>query len=117
MALRSAPLLFLATLVLASPAKAETVYELVALCNAEKLGLCYSRIDVHLTRLNTGPMRRICLPTSFGAMLSNTIPVSMLERVRLGLSAARFGQAEVAADDVIVSIVNGVYPCTVTTKR
>lgn len=104
-------------LLLASSAKAETVYTFAVLCNAEKLSHCFSRIETRLARLNGSPNRRICLPMSFGGLMSDAIPVSLLEHVRIRLSAARFGNAASAADDVIVRIVNRVYACDVASRR
>lgn len=117
MTIRTAFLIAAGTLLFAPPARAETVYEFATLCNGEKLGHCFSRIETRLTQLNGGAERRICLPVSFGAMISDAIPVSLLEHVRIRLSAARFGDASSAADDVIVRIVNGVYPCNVANRR
>ena len=104
-------------LLLARSVEAETVYRFVALCNQESLGHCFSRIDARLADLSTGNGRRICLPPSFGAMLSRTTPVSLLEQVRVRLSAARFGDASSEVDDVIVRIVNDIYPCDPTLAR
>jgi hypothetical protein len=100
-----------ALLLLAPAARAETVYQFAALCNAEQLGHCFNRIETRLVDLDKGTHRRICLPASFGAMLSNVIPVSLLERVRLRVSAARFGEADADVDDVIVRAINEIYPC------
>ena len=93
MTMRTAILIATGVLLLARPAQAEAVYDFVAQCRGEKLGHCFNRIGTHLTGLNASPNRRICLPVSFGGMLSNgVIPVSLLEHVRLKLSAARFGE-------------------------
>ena len=118
MATRTAILVATGALLLARPAQAEPVYEFVAHCRAEKLGHCFHRIGARLTGLDTGPNRRICLPTSFGGMLSaDVIPVSLLDHVRLNLSAARFGNSGTEVDDVIVRIVNRIYPCNLAAKR
>jgi hypothetical protein len=118
MAIRTAILIATGALVLARPAQAEPVYEFVAHCRAEKLGHCFHRIGTRLTGLNTGPNRRICLPLSFGSMLSSgVIPVSLLDHVRLKLSAARFGDSGTEVDDVIVRIVNGIYRCNLAAKH
>jgi hypothetical protein len=42
---------------------------------------------------------------------SSSVPVSVLEHVRLGLSAARFGHSGSEVDDVIVKIMGGIYRC------
>ena len=103
-------------LLLAQPAQGETVYDFVALCRAEQLGHCFNRIDARLEALNTGSNRRICLPRSFAA-ITGVIPVSLLEHVRLKLSAARFGNAGSEVDDVMVRIINDVYACRPTTAE
>ena len=103
---------------LARPAHADDVYEFVKLCHDEKLGQCFHRIGTRLSALNTGPNRRICLPRTFGGTMveSGVIPVSLLEHVRLKLSAARFGDAGSDVDAVIARIVNGIYPCDLAAK-
>jgi hypothetical protein len=104
---------------LARPAHAEAVYEFVKHCRDEKLGHCFNRIATRLSDLDTGANRRICLPRSFGGTMveSGVIPVSLLEHVRLKLSAARFGDAGSDVDAVIARIVNGIYPCDLAAKR
>ena len=112
MSIRTAILIATGALLLAPPAQAEPVYDFVERCRAEKLGYCFDRIGTRLTGLNTGPNRRICLPLSYGGMvLGSVIPVSLLDHVRLKLSAARFGDSGTEVDDVIVRIVNGIYRC------
>ncbi len=110
-------LIAMGALLLAPSARAETVYQFAALCSAEQLGHCFNRIETRLVDLDKGTHRRICLPASFGAMLSNVIPVSLLERVRVRISAARFGDAEADVDDVIVRIVDEIYPCDPSTTQ
>ena len=118
MTMRTAILIATGVLWLARPAQAEAVYDFVAQCRGEMLGHCFNRIGTRLTGLNTSPNRRICLPVSFGGMLANgVIPVSLLEHVRLKLSAARFGDSGTDVDIVIARIVNGIYPCDVAVKR
>jgi hypothetical protein len=109
----------LCVVLLALPARADDVYEFVKQCRDEKLGDCFDRIGTRLSDLNAGPNWRICLPRRFGGTLieSGVIPVSLLEHVRLKLSAARFGDAGSDADDVIVRIVNGIYPCDLAVRR
>jgi hypothetical protein len=101
----------------ARPAAAETVYEFVSLCRGEKLGYCFDRIATRLNSLNSPPNRRICLPTGFGGMVTGVLPVSLLDIVRLKLSAAQFGDSGSDADQVLVRIVNGIYPCDLAAKR
>jgi hypothetical protein len=113
---RTAVLIAAGALLLGRPAQAETVYEFVARCHAEKLGNCFNRISTRLDGLNSGAKRRICLPVRFAA-ISGVIRVSLLDHVRLKLSAARFGNAGSEADDVIVRIVNEIYPCAHTTAQ
>ena len=103
---------------LAHPAHAEAVYEFVKQCRDEKPGHCFNRIATRLSDLNTGANRRICLPRTFGGTMveSGVIPVSLLEHVRLQLSAARCGDAGSDVDGVIARIVNGIYPCDLAAK-
>jgi hypothetical protein len=104
---------------LVRPAHAEAVYEFVKHCHDEKLGHCFNRIATRLSDLNAGGNRRICLPRTFGGTMveSGVIPVSLLEHVRLKLSAARFGDAGSDVDAVIARIVNAIYPCDLAAKR
>lgn len=94
-------------------ARAEPVYEFVKHCKEETLGHCFFRIQERLTYLNSGAVNRVCLPRTFGSTLVHTasVPVSVLDHVRLGLSAARFGSAGDEVDDVIVRIVGAIYRC------
>lgn len=96
-----------------TPVRAEAVYEFVKHCREERLGDCFSLINARLNRLNEGRERRICLPRAFGGIVldGGVIPVSVLEHVRVKLSAARFGRAGAETDDVMVGIVNAIYPC------
>lgn len=107
-------ILMLLGVVLSRPARAETVYEFVSACRQQQLAVCFDRIDRRLMRLNSGTQRRICLPRAFGAVLTESVgvPVSVLEHVRLALSAAQFGDAGTEVDDVMVRIVGGLYPCS-----
>jgi hypothetical protein len=109
----------LCAVLLARPAHADDVYEFVKQCRDEKLSQCFYRIGTRLSALNAGANRRICLPRTFGGTMveSGVIPVSLLEHVRLKLSAARFGDAGSNADDVIARIVNALYPCDLAAKR
>jgi len=97
----------------AMPARAEALYEFVNHCRDEQLGRCYDRIGDRLNSLNVRADRRICLPVSFGGITlqAGVIPVSLLEHVRIKLSAACFGEAGANVDDVMAEIINGIYPC------
>jgi len=94
-------------------ANAESVYEFVSECRHDRLADCFYRIAQRIKQLNASGARRICLPESFGGGMfdSGVLPVSLLEEVRVHLSAAQFGRAEVNVDDVMSGIVNGIYPC------
>jgi hypothetical protein len=106
-------LVVLSALICPRAARAEAVYEFVTRCRQERLADCFALIGDRLARLDTGARPRICLPRAFGGMMldGGVVPVSLLEHVRVKLSAARFGQAGAETDDVIASIVNGIYPC------
>lgn len=109
------PILPALTILLATvPVRAETVYEFTLACREDELAKCFDKIEERMIALKAaGPGRRICLPRAFGATMfeSLEVPVSVLEHVRLGLSAARFGQTRADVDDVIRQIVSGIYPC------
>lgn len=94
-------------------ARAEPVYDFVSNCREEQLADCFHQIEQRLNRLNSGSNRRVCLPRAFGATMFESvgIPVSVLEHVRLALSAARFGKSQHDVDTVISEIVAGIYPC------
>lgn len=94
-------------------ARAETVYEFVAHCRGEKLGDCFNRIEERIDRIRTADRSpAFCLPRAWGAVWGETssYPVSVLEYVRLGLSAARFGSSGRPADDVMGEVLGRIYP-------
>jgi len=99
---------------LTAPAvRAEPVYDFIANCRHQGLGSCFALINERLNMLNSGAQPRICLPQAFGGLMlgDGVVPVSLLEHVRVKLSAARFGHAGDDADATIASIINGIYPC------
>lgn len=110
--LRAALVLLLSVLLSPAPAQAEPVYDFVTHCRQARMADCFQSIADRLNELKG--RRRICLPRGFGGALSETgvIPVSLLEHVRVQLSAARFGDAETNVDDVMARIVNTIYPCS-----
>lgn len=92
----------------------ETVYEFVAHCGPDELSPCFNRIEERLIELmQKEGGRAFCLPGGFaaGMLKDEGVPVSILEYIRVGLSAARFGRAERPVDEVITDIVSTVYPC------
>jgi len=99
---------------MAGPAHAETVYEFVSFCKAETLARCFNLIGNRLDRLRAVEQgRAFCLPRVWGATMvtSESYPVSVLEHVRLALSAARFGKAERPVEEQMKTIIAEVYPC------
>jgi hypothetical protein len=95
-------------------ASAETVYEFVSYCRSESLAHCFNLIEKRIDRLRvTEQGRAFCLPRVWGAtsVTSESYPVSVLEHVRLALSAARFGKAERPVEEQMKSIIAEVYPC------
>lgn len=102
------------SLSIAGPARAETVYQFVLECKSETLARCFTIIGLRLDRLRAMEQgRAFCLPNVWGAtmVMSDSIPVSILEHVRLALSAARFGNAERPVDEQMKAIVAEIYPC------
>lgn len=113
-AMRRAILLTFFLLSSAAQVRAETVYEFVAQCREEKLGDCFNEIESHLDRIRLVEQgRAFCLPRVWGPAMadSSSYPVSVLEYVRLGLSAARFGSSARPADDVMGEVLGRIYPC------
>ncbi len=107
---------FVATFVLlgARSSSAETVYEFARSCKQEELATCFALIESHLDRLKAAEQgRSFCMPSFWGGplILSVGYPVSVLEHVRLAVSAARFGSAGRDVDDAMRDIVAGIYPC------
>jgi hypothetical protein len=97
-----------------APAQAATVYDFVIGCREERQMECLKAIEERIVRLReTENERSFCLPRAFGATMFQSlhIPISLLDYVRLGLSAARFGKAKREVDDVIREILAGIYPC------
>ncbi len=101
-------------LAMSTAAPADTVYEFDARCRESRLGVCFNMIEDRLDRLKrTGQGRSFCLPRAWGSVQFESVsyPVSLLEHVRLALSAARFGAAGRPVDEKITSIVAEIYPC------
>ncbi|HYD14985.1 MAG TPA: hypothetical protein VEA77_01155 [Hyphomicrobium sp.] len=106
----------IAVLVLLSArsANADTVYEFGAHCRAASLGSCFALIEERLERLEARDQRqRFCVPRAWGASMFASVryPVSVLDHVRLAMSAARFGHAGSDADELLLEIMGRVYPC------
>lgn len=96
------------------PLRAETVYEFAVNCHEDELAQCFDRIRERLDRVKAKQQgHAFCLPRAWGMpeYLGNGYPVSILEHIRLSLSAARFGKAEEPVDDAISDILKRIYPC------
>jgi hypothetical protein len=96
------------------PAHADTVYEFALQCRAASLGSCFALIDERLERLEARDKRqRFCVPRAWGVSMFASVryPVSLLDHVRLAMSAARFGHAGSDADETLLEIMARVYPC------
>jgi AraC-like DNA-binding protein len=101
-------------LLVAGDARATTVYEFALNCREDALSSCFGRISKHLDRLKAGHQgESFCMPRVWGATSTEGegYPVSVLEHLRLGLSAARFGNAGRDVDDVLRELAAGLYPC------
>jgi AraC-like DNA-binding protein len=94
--------------------RAETVYEFAAGCHEDELAKCFDLIRAELDRLKAKEQgRSFCLPRAWGLddYPFSQYPLSVLEHIRLSLSAARFGNAERPVDDAISEILAKIYPC------
>ena len=113
MARLAAILVVLCAVLPAPSARAEPVYDFITHCRQQRLGDCFALINERLNMLGSGAHRSICLPRAFGGLMlgDGVVPVSLLEHVRVKLSAARFGHAGADANATIASIINGIYPC------
>lgn len=113
MARLAAIVLALCALCPAPAARAEPVYDFVTNCRHQRLGDCFALINERLNVLNSGAHPSICLPRAFGGLMlgDGVVPVSLLEHVRVKLSAARFGHSGDDANATIASIINRIYPC------
>jgi hypothetical protein len=113
----SATLRSLATAIVvmtAQPLSAETVYEFAVTCHEDQLRACFDRIEERLDRVKAKEQgRAFCIPRAWGSpyFISTGYQVSILEYLRLGLSAARFGRAEQPVEDAIRDLVKQIYPC------
>lgn len=106
----------IAALVLLAPngVRAETVYEFAVQCREDQLSRCFNLIEERLDTLRASEDgHTFCLPKAWSASLFQAVgyPVSVLEHVRLRMSASRFGNAERPADTVMGEILGGIYPC------
>ena len=97
-----------------APARAATVYDFVIGCRDDRQMDCLKSIEERIVKLReTENERSFCLPRAFGATMFQSLhlPISLLDYVRLGLSAARFGKAKREVDEVIREILASIYPC------
>lgn len=106
----------IAVLVLLSSrsANAESVYEFGARCRTASLGGCFAVIQDRLERLEARDRRqRFCVPRAWGVSMFASVryPVSVLDHVRLAISAARFGHAGSDADELLLEMMARIYPC------
>lgn len=96
----------------AAPARADTVYEFVASCRRETLGQCFNRISERLDALKAWDQHSAyCFPPAYKAMVGDSYPISVIEYLRLALSAARFGESSRPTDSVITDLLARIYPC------
>ncbi len=110
------PVMFVAILTVTA-AHAETVVEFVSSCNNTKLSACFDRISREIDSLNvTEGGKSFCLPRAWGATMFERVgyPVSVLEYVRLAMSASRFGNAEKPATAEMSAILAKTFPCGTT---
>jgi hypothetical protein len=111
---RALPVVLAIGLTLGGHAQAETVYEFVLDCKSKTLARCFNLIEQRLNRMRAIEQgRAFCLPRVWGAAMvtSESYPVSVLDHVRLGLSAARFGAAERPVEERMKAIIAEIYPC------
>jgi hypothetical protein len=101
-------------LVAPSALRSETVYEFATSCHEDQLNTCFNLIRERLDRLKAKEQgRAFCLPRSWGTpgYISSGYPISVLEHIRLSVSAARFGNAEEPVDLAMRDILKAIYPC------
>ncbi len=94
-------------------ASAEPVYDFVSKCEAASLGACFARIRTELDRLRAREdQHAFCLPFVWGGFVpSTTYPVSILDYMKLRLSASRIGRAGDPADVVMRDVLAEMFPC------
>ena len=100
--------------VMPSAVRAETVYEFAAACHEDQLNTCFNLIRDRLDRLKAKEQgRAFCLPRAWGTpgYITSGYPISVLEHIRLSVSAARFGKAEEPVDIAMRDILTKIYPC------
>ncbi|MEG6507774.1 hypothetical protein V6C03_02215 [Methyloligella sp. 2.7D] len=96
------------------PAHAETVYEFSRSCKALPLHLCFKAIAGLVDQAKQdGQGRAFCMPEVWVTPgdVTRSYPVSLLERLRVSLSAARFGRAEMPAEEALQETLAEIYPC------
>ena len=93
---------------------AETVYEFATACHEDQLNTCFNLIRDRLDRLKAKEQgRAFCLPRAWGTpgYITSGYSISVLEHIRLSVSAARFGKAEEPVDIAMRDILKAIYPC------
>ena len=94
--------------------RAETVYEFATNCHENELAKCFELIKERLDLVKAKEQgHAFCMPGAWGMMdfPFSDYPVSILEHIRLSLSAARFGNAEQPVESAITDIIAKIYPC------
>lgn len=94
--------------------RAETVVDFVSACNNSELAACFERISNEIDTLKSAEGgKTFCLPRAWGATMFESVgyPVSVLEHVRLGMSASRFGGSEQPANSAMSAILAKTFPC------
>lgn len=97
-----------------TPLHAETVYEFVMTCRRVDLSTCFNRISDGLDRVKVkDDGTAFCLPRAWAGpgFITSTYPISLLEYVRVGLSASRFGKADEPVEGALRDILKDIYPC------
>ncbi len=103
-----------ALVIVAPPARAETVYEFAIDCNKVQLPACIDHIRERLDVIKAKEQgRAFCLPRAWGSpgYIKSGYPISVLEHVRISVSAARFGKSEMPVEDAMRDILAQIYPC------
>jgi len=109
----------LAAVLCCGPARADSVYDFVNGCEAASLDVCFTRIRTELDRVReTDDHHAFCIPPVWGGFVpSTTYPVSVLDYIKLRLSAARIGRAGDPADAVIRDVLAEAFPCQAAARR
>ena len=94
------------------------MFDFVARCDSAPLDACFDEIRTQLDQLRATENRHgFCIPPVWGGFVPSRItPVSVLDYLKLRLSAARIGRAGEPTEAVLRDVLADMFPCREATR-